>query len=141
MQTPLESLEGLFIIQLKDMITALKDINQIEFINNNYDIIKIGIDLNKHKIIRGFIKEILPYSNKIYDRDYNFFLNFDFNNKYKNLNNNINKSCNSDISIDRIFQFKDSWNKLTEYNKNIIIDYMIILCRIADKYRITFDKL
>lgn len=141
MQTPLESLEGLFIIQLKDMITALKDINQIEFINNNYDIIKIGIDLNKHKIIRGFIKEILPYSNKIYDRDYNFFLNFDFNNKYKNLNNKINKSCNSDISIDRIFQFKDSWNKLTEYNKNIIIDYMIILCRIADKYRVTFDKL
>lgn len=130
-----------FIKHLKKFINALKSLNMIPFINNNYDLIMIGIDMNEKKIIHIFINEILQYEKQIINKDEQFFLNFDFNKKYENLNKEINDVDKNDIQIDQILQFKNIWMKLTQNNKDVIINYMILLCKLTKAYKKEYDKL
>lgn len=137
----LEVIEECFIKHFKKFIQSLKSTKSIPFVSDNYDAIMLGIDFNHKKIIHVFMNEILQYEQQINNRDEQFFLNFDFNKKYSNLNNEINDIDNNDVSIDNIFQFKDNWRHLSEHNKNVIIDYMILLCKLAKAYKKEFDNL
>ncbi len=129
-----------FTKHFKKFIYALKSLNMIPFINNNYEAIILGIDINEQKIMHIFMNEILQYEQQINARDENFFLNFDFNKKYNNLNNEINKVNNNDIKVDQILQFKNIWLKLTQNNKDVIINYMILLCKLSKAYKKEWDK-
>lgn len=137
----LEVIEECFIKHFKKFIQSLASTKSIPFVSDNYDAIMLCIDFNHKKIIRVFMNEILQYEQQINNRDDQFFLNFDFNKKYSNLNNEINDIDNNDVSIDNIFQFKDNWRHLSEHNKNVIIDYMILLCKLAKAYKKEFDNL
>ena len=137
----LEVIEECFIKHFKKFIQSLESTKSIPFVSDNYDAIMLGIDFNHKKIIHVFMNEILQYEQQINNRDEQFFLNFDFNKKYSNLNNEINDIDKNDISIDNIFQFKDNWRHLSEHNKNVIIDYMILLCKLAKAYKKEFDNL
>lgn len=137
----LEVIEECFIKHFKKFIQSLASTKSIPFVSDNYDAIMLGIDFNHKKIIHVFMNEILQYEQQINNRDDQFFLNFDFNKKYSNLNNEINDIDNNDVSIDNIFQFKDNWRRLSEHNKNVIIDYMILLCKLAKVYKKEFDNL
>ena len=96
-----------FIKHFKKFINALKSLNMIPFINNNYDLIMLGIDMNEQQIIHIFMNEILQYEKQINNKDEQFFLNFDFNKKYKNINNELNTINKNDIQFDQILQFKN----------------------------------
>lgn len=138
----LELLESSFISKLKQFIVSLNKSNAIPFITNNYDVLILGIEMNSKKIIHVFINDILKFENQINNKDENFFLKYDFNNKYKDLNSGINNSINTqDVNIDFIFQFKNNWKQLSEHNKNVIFDYMILLCKIVKAYKKEWDNL
>ena len=138
----LELLENSFINKFKQFIQSLNKSNAIPFITNNIDVIILGIDLNGKKILHTFMNDVLQYEKQIINKDENFFLKYDFNNKYKDINSGINSNISKqDVNIDFIFQFKNNWRQLSDHNKNVIFDYMILLCKIAHAYKIEWDKL
>lgn len=138
----LELLESSFITKFKQFIQSLNKSNAIPFITNNYDIIMVGIDFNSRKIVHTFMNDVLQYENQIKSKDENFFLKYDFNSKYKDLNSEIsNNISKQDVNIDFIFQFKNNWKQLSEHNKSVIFDYMILLCKIARAYKKEWDEL
>lgn len=129
-----------FIKHFKKFINALKSLNMIPFINNNYDLIMMGIDLNEQQIIHIFMNEILQYETQINNKDEQFFLNFDFNGKYKNLNKEMNEVSKNDVQFDQILQFKNIWLNLSQNNKDVIMNYMILLCKLTKAYKKEWDK-
>jgi len=86
---------------------------------------------SKNKFIEIFIEKILIYKEKIDNKDESFFLDKSYNNDLEN-----------DASLmSKVFEFKDIWQGLSEQNKNIIFQYMSILCQLSQQYFIfVFDK-
>jgi len=77
----------------------------------------------KHKIMHIFICKVLPYKSKIDEGDETFFLNKSFNDD------------TDDTSIlDNVFEIKSLWKILNEQNKKYVVQYMQLLCEIAQEY-------
>lgn len=97
---------------LKYIRTIYKDI-----INNKNE------DYPKECFITLFMKYVLPHQIEIRNGDDSYFLT---DHCYKNIKNNDYMS--------KIFHFKDLWKSLKQENKDIVIDYMVILCDISQEY-------
>lgn len=80
---------------------------------------------NKNKFIDMFVLHVLEDKDEIMKGNETYFLN----KTYKEFENEHMKS---------IFEFKDIWTKLSRDQKSIIIQYMQILCMLADAYFIDF---
>jgi hypothetical protein len=93
--------------------------------NNIKDIHKTVRRLEKkNKLIEIFIVKILPYKDKIDEGDDAFFLGKSFNKDLDGDNSMINK----------VFEFKNIWTILKIENKTLLIQYMQLLCMLAQKY-------
>lgn len=79
--------------------------------------------MNKNKFIDMFVLNVLVHKNEIMAGNDSFFLK-------KSYDNEIDKQYSSSI-----FEFKDIWVKLSPQNKNVIIQYMQILCMLAEEYK------
>ena len=80
-----------------------------------------GIDFNYT------LNSFMPYGSKVeFNKNPNeFLLTHDFGEDFKELN---------EVPIDQIFTFKNIWNSLSDENKNILINYIKGLNKLAHKY-------
>jgi len=79
---------------------------------------------NKLKIMDGFVAKVLKYKNEIDMGDENFFLSKSYDNDMEEHISFINK----------IFEFKTIWGQLKRENKDLVIQYMQLLCELAQRY-------
>lgn len=122
-----KSAKSFFLEQSENLITyllsELPDNVNIKMFNEKYYFAK---KMNSSKIINAFIKFVLPYKDKIFNRDDNFFLNGGGQeklkqDKYKNM---------YQYSLD----LKDNWNDMNDEQKEIIWKYFKILIILAEKH-------
>lgn len=85
---------------------------------------------NRTKFIDIFVAKVLVYKDKIMAGDESYFLN---------------KSYDEDLDGQdygsSVFEFKDIWSGLKQDNKNLVIQYMQILCLLAENYFAEYFKL
>jgi hypothetical protein len=93
-------------------------------ISNNLHNVRLIINNHPNKIIELFIIYVLPDKDKIDSGDKSYFENKSYDNQ---LNNN-------NFAIQKFFEFKDIWYKLSEENKNLVVQYMQCLCYYAQEY-------
>ncbi len=77
---------------------------------------------NKTKFIELFVGKILQYKERIDSGDETFFMH---------------KTYDHDISNDfihQVFEFKTIWTKFKKENKELVVQYMQLLCELAQKY-------
>lgn len=127
-----------------DMSTIINDFNNIvidlasqiatlcptSIIANNIDIINQLIRKNNKSIIDIFVLYILKYKPQIDAGDDAFFLGTSFDKEISSVGKNIN---DNDI-IKKAFEFKNIWKQLSANNREIVKQYMQILCQLALLY-------
>ena len=112
-----------------NLLTLMKEISLL-FPNNTKipfyaDMLKTKlIPVDPNKPIEQFIMYALPHKDKIYSGDEDFFVNHDYK----------KESNSSSVDLSDILQFKEKWNILTRNNKDVIIQYMQLLCSYGEEY-------
>ena len=79
---------------------------------------------NKIKFIEIFVAKVLRYKSDIDSGNEDFFL-------HKSYDSDLDKD-NSLIS--KVFEFKNIWVQLKQENKDLVKQYMQILCELAQNY-------
>lgn len=122
-----------FNMTLLDLVNNIADICPESLIGNNIKSIRETFNKveNKESFIGVFITKILKYKDRIDKGDEDFFLNITFD--------DVSNGNNRDTLIE-IFKFKNIWKKLTRNNKDIIIEYLKILCALAEQYFLYIDS-
>ena len=87
---------------------------------NKRDIIK-AIKSSNTKIIDIFVLNVLEHKEEIFKGNDSYFLN----RKYDEVESE---------HMNHIFEFKDYWKKISKQDRDVIIDYMKILCLLAQNY-------
>lgn len=123
------TIEDAFVKQITNLINSLSELDSFPFIIDNKTLITTAINMNPKKTIQSFIKYVLKFENKIESKDENFFLTFDFDKEYRSVINDEYLQY-----FNKIFEFKQNWKTLSDHNKNIIIKYLIILCKLSKRY-------
>jgi hypothetical protein len=80
----------------------------------------------KNAFIETFVLKVLPHKQQIDEGNEDFFLKKDYSSDFEN--NELGS---------KVFEFKNIWKDLKPQNKNIVIQYMQILCKISQEYFIT----
>lgn len=119
---------------LIDLATNIADICPNSIIGDNIKLIKgiIKDPSNKTKILDIFVLKVLPYKPQIDNGDEEFFLRKSFDDDVSDLGD--------DSLSGKVFEFKNIWKGLKEENKQIVIQYMQILCTLAQDYFIYNDN-
>jgi hypothetical protein len=100
-------------------------------IGSNIDIIeKIIKNINKNKknftkFIDVFCIKVLKYKNQIDSGDDEFFMNKSYDDDLKDQNESY---------LNYVLSIKTVWNQLSRENKEIVKQYMQILCTLAQEY-------
>jgi hypothetical protein len=93
-------------------------------------------ETNKHLPIEIYCKEIIlsphdenndNYADYIKKRNETRFLSM-------NITSENDKYGGDEMSLTKIFEYRDKWLTLDEENREIIFDYLVILTELADKY-------
>lgn len=79
---------------------------------------------NKTKFIEVFVGRVLQYKEQIDEGKEEFFLGKSYDNDMDSDNPMLSK----------IFEFKTIWKDLKRENKDLVIQYMQILCQLAQNY-------
>ncbi|CAH6421751.1 Hypothetical protein KVN_LOCUS437 [uncultured virus] len=79
---------------------------------------------NRLKFIEVFIAKILQYKKEIQSGNEEFFLNKSYDDDLDGDKNLVNK----------VFEFKTIWEKLNNENKQIVKQYMSLLCELSETY-------
>jgi len=88
---------------------------------------------NKEKptlLIDMFVMKVLKYKNEIKERKDTFFLS-------KSYDDDVESNA---FLLHKILEFKSIWVDLKHENREIVFDYMNILCDLADAYLLTVFK-
>ena len=111
---------------LLDFAKNLALVSPDSLIASNIRIIEKSISKreNRLKFIEVFIAKILQYKKEIQSGNEDFFLNKCYENDLDGDKNLINK----------VFEFKYIWSKLNTENKNIVKQYMNLLCELSETY-------
>ena len=115
-----------FIYVFKSLIENIKLLcPKNSIINNNANLIDSFVNNNKDLIIRIYCAKVLIYEVAFNENPNEFLLTHDFEEDFKELN---------EVPIDQIFTFRNIWNSLSDENKNILINYIKGLNKLAHKY-------
>lgn len=117
----------------EQLINFLEDIQKIyndNDVETTISLIKDGVKFNAKLIIEQFILKVLPFKEKIYEQDEDFFLSMD-------LNKHIGGGQNE---LQKIMKFTKVWTKLSSDDKQIIFDYMKVLIHYTEEYFKLFTK-
>lgn len=98
-----------------DSIIAQYENDAIKYINN---------PKYYNSFIDNFVAHVLQYKPQIMEGNDDFFLG----KTYEEFNSHDSSYMNE------IFKFKDIWTRISKNNKEIIIQYMQILCQLAEDY-------
>ncbi len=117
---------------LSDLIRDIAYICPKSFLGQNEKFILNFIEMAKIKkrFIEMFMTKILPYKDKINRKDESFFLAKSYS---KDININNNESFTG-----YIFKLKDVWHTLTKENRDVVWQYMGILCDMALEHYIKY---
>ena len=115
-----------FIYVFKSLIENIKLLcPKNSIINNNANLIDSFVNNNKDLIIRIYCAKVLIYEVEFNKNPNEFLLTHDFGEDFKEL---------YEVPIDQIFTFMNIWNSLSDENKNILINYIKGLNKLAHKY-------
>ena len=130
MSTTKDSLVNDFNNTLLDLINNIAYVCPDTIIGNNSNYIQslLKNSENKTKFIEAFVARVLVYKPQIDAGDESFFLNKSYDEDIKDVN-----SSNMDLSS-KVFEFKNIWKELNKENKDYIIQYMQLLCLLAQQY-------
>lgn len=92
------------------------NIKEIERIIKNKDNHTLFIDL--------FVSRVLKYKAKLRERDETFFYEKTY----------VDDLEGYSFLMNKVLEFKNIWNDLKRENKDIVMDYMNILCDLAEQY-------
>ncbi len=114
-----------FLIQLTNFLDDLEDFLPEERANLEYW--KIMVDFlkksNPRLLCEQFTRIVLPYKNRIQQKDYDFFLTFNFDEVTQN-----------DNYISKIFSLKKIWcNDFSQDTKDNIHNYVLVLIYLGEK--------
>jgi len=117
---------------LLDLAQNVALIAPYSIIGNNINTIEtIMQKLNgeqKCKFIDMFIvKVFLDYKQEIYDGDENFFMKM-------NEDNFKDETEDKESYINKLFEFQTLWKDISRENKDVIKQYLVILCQLAEEY-------
>lgn len=121
-----------FNIMMSDLIHNIADICPNTIIGNNVGYMEKLIKKkdNNRKLIDLFISKVLIYKPQIDEGNDDFFLNKSYDDDITTVDTNKN----SEYISGKIFEFKDIWFKLKYENKQLIIQYMQLLCQLSQEY-------
>lgn len=90
---------------------------------------KSALPVNKSKFMDIFIAKVLQYKPQIDSGNEDFFL------KKKSYDDDLKDISDGQESwADTVFEFKTVWTQLKRENKDLVIQYMKILCELAQNY-------
>ncbi len=117
---------GKFIKVFKALIENVKILcPKNSLINNNAALIDSFVNVNGDLIIRIYCAKVLPYENAFNQNPEEFLKNHDFTQDLRDI---------KEVPIDQIFVFKKLWDQLNKTNKDILINYVKGLNKIAHSY-------
>lgn len=93
-------------------------------ISNNRGYIKSLIRSKPKQLIELFVQYVLPEKPKIDGDDDSYFIDRDYS-----------RETGSDgTTLNYVFEFKTIWKELSQTNRNVIRQYMRLLCHYAQEY-------
>ena len=123
---------------LTDLINNIADICPDTLISDNKNIIKKMLSKpdTRTKAIDTFVAKILIYKPQIDRGDEKFFLGKSYDDDLTNVSN----GSDSNTLSTKIFEFKNIWKSLSPENKDFVIQYMQLLCLLAQNYFLLMDS-
>lgn len=121
-----------FNTNLMDLVTQISQLCPTSIIANNMDVFDQVVKTSPKKPIEGFVLYVLKYKKRIDDGDESFFMTNSFTTDVADFKSH-NTGEDGDI-MKKIFEFKSIWKQLKRENKDIVIQYMQILCDLALTY-------
>lgn len=120
---------------LSDFIDNLAGVCPDNIISDNRNLIKRMLSKpdTKNKVIDAFVAKVLIYKPQIDRGDESFFLNKSYDDDVADVSEGKNLSG-------KIFEFKNIWKKLSFENKTYVIQYMQLLCELAQNYFLLLDS-
>jgi hypothetical protein len=106
---------------LKDLITVFPDDKDLKLFKNSFNLLKIN---STEKPCRLYYSVIQEYKQNIFNKDESFFLDKDYSDIIKD---------DVDINNSLIQKLKENWLYLDKDQKNIVWNYLILLCKLSDK--------
>ncbi len=107
-----------------DLSTQIAMLCPKSFIAGNLSILKKIIESKPSFIIDTFTQRALKYKQRFIDGDDEFFLNGDFT-----------KDVDGDsMVISKIFELRDYWRILNEYNKSVIRQFLAYMFDLSEEY-------
>lgn len=107
-----------------ELASQLSKICPTSVISNNISVIKQMIKSHPTKIMDIFVMYVLKYKQQIDAGNETFFLE----------NSYLSESKNDPDAMKQIFTFKNIWSTLHSDNKEVVIQYMQLLCQMALLY-------
>jgi len=120
---------------LSDFIDNLAAVCPDNIISDNRNLIKrmLAKSDTKNKVIDTFVAKVLIYKPQIDRGDESFFLSKSYDDDIADVSDGKNLTG-------KIFEFKSIWKKLSLENKNYVIQYMQLLCELAQNYFLLLDS-
>ncbi len=111
---------------LLDLGRNLAEVCPDSIIGKNISYVEEAIEnpKNKTKFIEVFVGKVLQYKDQIDEGNEEFFLRKSYNDDMDSSNPMLSK----------VFEFKTIWKDLKRENKDLVIQYMQILCQLAQNY-------
>ena len=103
-----------------DMLQQLSSICPIDIPISHYNFVKNVINTTKNKIMDMYVLYVFPHRDKIEEGKDEFFLEENF--------------IEDDTILKKVLTYKNIWKKLTEQNKQIIIQFLTVLNIYASSY-------
>lgn len=122
---------------LLDLAVNVASVCPSSFIGRNIKDIEKTLkkDIYCDKFINVFIGKVLIYKPEIDQGDEKFFLTKISKVKNNKNSDDFHKDLDGDESmLDKVFEFESIWHGLKQENKNLVIQYMQILCELAQNY-------
>jgi hypothetical protein len=109
-----------------DLCRNLAEVCPNSIIGQNINLVEgaVANPKNKTKFIDIFVNKVLQYKDKIDNSDEEFFLRKSYDDDVESDNSLMNK----------VFEFKSIWMDLKKENKELVIQYMQILCELSQNY-------
>ncbi len=120
---------------LLSFVESLAEVCPDTIIADNKSTIKNMVNKkeNKRKVIDIFVAKVLIYKPRIDAGDERFFLEKSYDDDVKGVDG-------GNMVSGRIFEFKNIWKNLKKENKDFVIQYMQLLCLLAQNYFIATDS-
>jgi len=108
---------------LKDLIVSYPDDKDFVMFKQSFSMLKI-VDSTKPVFL--FKMYTTKYMDQITNRDEKFFLDHDFQDE-------LSSTDDKDFSSEMLSKLKSYWNTMSDENKDIIWNYLNLLCKIILK--------